>query len=236
MRIDTQNPIGTGGDDDARPLDNPSAGQAEQIRLSGALDHLRNAAATKDVEPICQAYAVLRRVAPSLVGRELLVLADERLGFAAAKLVISAYSHRRCYLCTDGTVACKWCEGAGVDAEAGACTQCDGLGLSVCGFCGGTGWADRTTVPPELARAVARKQLGHVQTDLKQLQHSIAKFGRDEIDRMPPDQRGALAGRLVRLRAQLIELSACDVSNNGHAGHMVELAQRVGILLQALRR
>lgn len=235
MRIDTQHPIGT-RDDDAGGAGDASVDPTRQEGLAAALEHLRRAAVTKDIEPICQAYVALRRVGADLVGRELLVLADQRLGFAAAKLVISAYSHRRCYMCSDGTVACDWCDGAGADGRGRPCSQCDGLGLTICGFCGGTGWADRATVPPELARAVARRQLAHVQADLKQLQQSVASLGRDELDHMSPARRGALGGRLVRLRARLVELSTCAACKNGQTAHLAELAQRVGILLHALRR
>ncbi len=235
MRIDTQDPIGT-SDSDGGSADGTSRPPADQAKLTAALDHLHTTALTKDIEPICQAYAHLRRIAPELAGRELLLLADQHLGFAVARLVISAFSHRRCYMCADGTVPCDWCEGAGADGRGRPCNQCDGLGLTVCGFCGGTGWADRGTIPPELAVAVAKKHLAHVQSDLKRLQHSVADLGRDALDHMSPDRRGALAGRLVRIRARLVELSTCKACKNGHTAHLAELAQRVGILLHALRR
>jgi len=239
MRIDTGTPGGM-PEDEMAATDEPTdqthpPGDQDAVELAEALRLLHQAAAGKHVDPICRAYAALRRAAGTMSPRDVLALAGERLNIPAAALVIAAYAHRRCYMCDDGTVPCDVCEGTAQDDAGHPCPHCDGLGLATCDFCGGTGWADRDEIPPELATAVAKRQLAHVTDELKELQRSVAKLGRDDMDRMPPDQRGALAGRLIRLQARLDELGRCGVCDKKHAAHIAELGKRVGIILQALR-
>lgn len=236
MRIDTQGPAET-PDDDMIP---PNAGQNADPHPRGgpiddALEDLRASALTRHIEPICNAYAALRQAAPDLVGRELLALAEERLKMPVAKLVIAAYSHKECYMCDEGTVVCESCEGAGQHGAGRPCTLCDGLGLTVCGFCGGTGWADKASVPAELAPAVARRQLARVMTDLKDLQQITAALDNDEIEQMGPDRRGALGGRLFRMHARLGEIARCGVCDEQQVAYITNLATRLSSLLDALR-
>ena len=235
MRIDTK-PLGEMPEDPAAAGGEPATDDRARPELDAALKRLHEAAVAKHVDPICRAYAALRQAAGGMSPRDLLALAAERLKMPAATLVISAYSHRRCYMCDDGTVTCDFCDGTCLDDRGLACAQCDGLGLATCGFCGGTGWGDRAEIPRELATAVVKRQLMHVQNDLKDLQRSVAKLGREEVAQMPPDRRGALAGRLIRMGARLEELGKCGICDEAHAAHSAELAERVGIFLQALRR
>ena len=235
MRIDTK-PPGEMPEDEMAAADASPAGDRDHPELVVGLRQLHQAVAGRHVDPICRAYAALRRAAGRMSPRDLLALAGEHLEMPVATLVLSAYSHRRCYMCDDGTVTCDFCEGTCKDDKGRPCSQCDGLGLATCGFCGGTGWADRADVPPELATAVAKRQLARVATDLKDLQQSVAKLGREDMEAMPADRRGALAGRLIRLQARLDELGRCDFCDDQHAAHIAELAERVGIFLEALRR
>ena len=219
------------GSPDETGDDNPIGAEIE-----AGLERLRQAAQAKHVDTICRAYVALRQAAGGMSPRDVLALADDRLQMPVAKLVISAYSHRRCYMCDDGTVTCEFCNGTCLDERGLACSQCDGLGLATCGFCGGTGWGDRAEVPRELAPAVAKRQLARVHNDLTDLQQSVAKLGREALDKMPPDRRGALAGRLIRIAARLEELGQCGICDETHTARIAELIERVGILLQALRR
>jgi len=237
MRIDTQGPTET-PDDDMIP---PNSGRNGEPHPRGgpvdeALEELRASALTRHVDPICTAYSTLRDAAPDLVGRELLILAEERLKMPVARMVISAYSHKSCYMCDEGTVVCDSCEGAGEHESSRPCMLCDGLGLTVCGFCGGTGWADRSEVPPELARAVAKRQLAHVLTDLKDLQQITATLDNDEIRHMPADRRGALAGRLFRMQARLGEMAQCGICDEPKVAYIATLVERLDDLLDSLRR
>ena len=235
MRIDTQPPPEMPEDDMAAADESRPAG-GERPELAAALESLREAVVGRHVDPICQAYVVLRAAGGTTSARELLALATRRLNLPVAKMVISAYSHRQCYMCDDGTLACEWCEGTCRDEDGRPCLQCDGLGLATCSFCGGTGWADRATIPPALARAVAKRQLVHVRADLTELQQRTAKLAADDIDSMPSDRRGALAGQIIRLQARLAELGRCDICDEEHAAHIAGLAKRVGTVLETLRR
>lgn len=235
MRIDTQPPGETPEDNpaeaDVGPTDN-----LDPLELEAALAQLRQAAADRQVDPICQAYEALREAGGDMPSRDLLALAGQRMNVAAAGLVISAYSHRHCYMCDNGTIVCDSCEGTGQDAEGRPCLQCDGLGLTVCGFCGGTGWADRASIPRELSKAVTKRQLGHVQTDLKELQQIVAKLGREEMAELPIDRRGALAGRLIRVQARLEEMGRSSICDEKHAAYVAKLVSQVEAYLEVLRR
>ena len=234
MRIDTQPPGQTPEDEDGMeigPTDNPPTPELEK-----ALEQLREAAETRQVEPICQAYAALCGAADHMPARDLLALAGQRLDLPAAGLVISAYSHLRCYMCDEGTIVCDACEGTCQDADGHPCLQCDGLGLTPCGFCGGTGWADRGTIPPELAKAVAKRQLVRVQADLAEVQKLRARLGPEQVGQMSLDRRGALAGRLIRLQARLEELGRHVARNDKQAAYVADLADKVGAFLETLRR
>jgi len=235
MRIDTQGPTETPDDDTAPPnADHNASPHPRGGPVADALEELRAAVLTRHVDPICNAYEALRQAAPDLVGRQLLALASERLNVPVAKLVIAAYSHKDCYMCNDGSVVCDSCEGAGRHGTH-PCTLCDGLGLMACEFCGGTGWADRASLPEELAPAVAKRQLAHVLRDLKDLRQIIATLSPDEIENMRGDRRGALAGRLFRTQARLGEIAQCGICDEKQVAYIANLAKRLSSLLNALR-
>jgi hypothetical protein len=79
-----------------------------------ALRELAAALYAKKVEPICTAYLALRRASRGLVVRELLARITAAGGASAVPMIVSAFAHRKCFMCEDGTTACQTCDGTGM--------------------------------------------------------------------------------------------------------------------------
>lgn len=187
---------------------------AGRNRLESAMALLREAARQKKVHPICTAYQKLHDRAAGLNGRGLPGLIRKALGPRGEKLIISAFSHHRCFMCDNGTVPCRPCEGRGKIEEDRICPQCDGLGFCKCDFCRGTGWTDRDTIPPELRTPVLHRQLLHVRSELAPLAKALARFKPSDIRDLAPERIRALAARLMREQARLTELTDTKVLDN----------------------
>ena len=176
-------------------------------KLVEPLSHLRKAAHEKKTEEICAAYAALRRAAAEVDRREALALADAVLGRSAMDIVVSAYSHRRCFMCDGGTVLCEECDHTGRLAYGKTCPECEGLGVVECSFCRGTGWAERSSIPPEIAPAVLNRQFHHVKALLRRVVGALSGFTVAQIGRLKPDKRRAVVARLMQLEWRIEDLA-----------------------------
>jgi hypothetical protein len=130
---------------------------------------------------------------------------DPLLTRRALDLIVSAFSHRRCFMCKGGMVRCDQCEGSGGGVR-GRCPHCLGLGAVPCTFCQGSGWADRATTPPELRRSVLAKQLEHVRQDMHRLGKVVEDLKRHDEETGPDTVRLQLVGWLVRLSGRIAQL------------------------------
>ncbi len=200
-----------------------------------ALADLAEALAARKVEPICAAYISLRRNGRSMSAADILEGLNGTAGGSAEKMIISAFSHRRCFMCEDGFTPCRTCDGAGIVNDY-PCPGCDGLGVEVCSFCQGTGWSDAGQIPAEVLRAAVHRRIRHVSSDLKHL-NEILKTGLPaSIERLGPEKRRELTSRLLRLRARLANLANAEIENNGgHAAAFQTAESRIGQLLKALQ-
>ncbi len=170
------------------------------------LNAFAQAARKRSVEAVCSAYEDLRHACRGMTLGEVIALADSATRGKALSLVVSAYSHRQCFMCEAGHVACDGCDGTGQELTGRTCAHCDGLGLARCPFCRGTGWSDQQTIPAELRRAVRSRQLAHVLCEAAQLRRWLADHGQHDPLALPDDQRRDLHTRIDRLVARLTEL------------------------------
>jgi len=199
-----------------------------------ALGGLAEAIASRKIEPICTSYLALRREARGMKVAELLDRVDKASENGARSVIISAFSHRRCYMCEDGTTTCQSCKGTGASGGS-ACSQCDGLGVETCSFCMGRGWSDRGETPAEIREAVLKRQIAHLEKGIQRL----AKVGRnswESASQLPAERKTELASWLVRLHARLTDV-AQSISSNGddRAARYGALAGQVDKLIAALR-
>jgi hypothetical protein len=175
-----------------------------------ALEDLRQAAQSKKVEAICNAYRTLREAGRGMKVKDLLELADKALGQQASLLIVSAFSHLHCYMCNDGSSICDQCEGTGRLEQNRKCPQCEGFGVLSCNFCKGSGWAERSVIPPELRRAVLDRQLLNLRGEVKKLGESFSYLTVDRINRLLRDKRRELISWLIRLQARMTEMAGMD--------------------------
>ena len=198
-------------------------------KLTEPLAELRRAANNRNVEQICAAHLALRRAAAGVNRREAFALADAVLGQSAMNLIVSAYSHRHCFMCDGGSVPCEQCDAGGRLANGRTCPGCEGLGLLECGFCSGTGWADRDTTPPEIATAVMSRQLDHVRTALDRTVKALGGFTIGKIRSLPLDKRRAMVARLMQLHSRLGELAGSSAIDDD------EEQVRLGAMVEKIR-
>jgi len=192
--------------DDTRGPDQTHTPDIGSEKLKKAVAKLRKAAAEQKAEVVCVAYQAMRSAANGMKIKEMFDLADESLGIQALDLIVSAYARRECFMCSCGTVRCNQCNGAGRIEQGRLCPHCDGSGAMVCGFCRGTAWADRDTIPPELKRAVIKQQLGYVRHDLQRLIKALAGLTVQKIRTLPAEKRRAVSEWLRQLQARLADL------------------------------
>lgn len=223
---------------EALSTDNGSSGLTRNQRIEKALANLRQAARRKRVEPICNTYHELRDACEGMSGRDMLLLASKALGKTATKLLVSAFSHRFCFMCKDGVVQCDRCKGSGlIDVEAGRiCTRCNGIGVVACGFCMGTGWSDRSSFPPELLEAVIHRQLAHTQKELKNVVGIVSALNEEKIAKLPDDMRKTFTSRLIQLQARLIDMAGIEIVDETEGLHMSALANKIGLCLDLLAK
>ena len=210
---------------------------ADPTHLEKVLSDLRRAAKQKEPEPLCNAYQALRDAAAAMRMKieECLRLADEALGRPAGDVIIAAYTRRSCFMCEDGTAPCAACGSSGLIEQDRACMHCDGIGLTPCGFCGGTGWAARSTCPPELATAVLRRQRSAARREVKRLGATAAKLTPQKMRKLPQDLRRSLGGWLIRLQARLSDLAQAEVVDDDQRAYLGSVADKIDACLDLLR-
>jgi len=177
--------------------------------MQDKLTRLRKAVDSREAEAICLAYLALRKSAATngVQAREMFELADRALSRPAANVIICAFAHRHCPMCQDGMTECEDCEGAGVLNDGRNCLACDGIGMTSCDFCRGTGWAPPAMMAPEIAPGIRKKQqFVDVEKDLADLKPiMLGSDGRKE-GRLTTEQRRSLQRWAMRLRARLNSL------------------------------
>ncbi|MDY6913455.1 MAG: hypothetical protein SVT52_03225 [Planctomycetota bacterium] len=196
--------------------------------LRQALAELREAAVRKKVEPICSAYRAVRKAAKGMKAKMLFAMLAEAVDPQAMNLIVSAYSHRDCFMCRQGVTSCTQCEGSGEIEADRNCPACGGLGLSACAFCLGTSWADRDTIPKELRGPVLQRQWTHVQRDLEVLNKTFAGDAAEKVRSFDSQQRRSTIAWLIRLQARLADLNDVGIAAAEAGADETRLAAEVG--------
>ena len=212
------------------------SGASQELRK--ALADFRQAVASKRAESVREAFQALRvaALAGGMKGPETLRLADEAVGQPAGNLLAVAFTRGQCFMCSGGAARCDHCGGSGFLGEERSCPRCDGLAVSECGFCGGTGWPDESDVPEELAAAVARRRQAQAQEDIRRVAGHVAKLKPELVGQLSENQRRAVAGLLIGLAARLSALSRCDSLAEQERDKMVSVADKLDACLDMLRR
>lgn len=119
-----------------------------------ALNEDRNTEAVRRFVEIC-AHS------PALPDDDLVRILTARIGKTATIRLIRAFAKHPCVGCNNGLETCEECEGKGIDASNRVCESCIGLGVTDCGFCGGSGFVTYNFVPAGLRLVVVleRSQL-----------------------------------------------------------------------------
>jgi hypothetical protein len=181
-------------------------GSSPGANLQLALDELRQAILTKKSEPICAAYLALQHASAGMQYKELFEAIDKVAGPTGRHMIISAFAHRQCFMCNGGAIACDQCHGTGLTSPGRICPHCDGFGIAFCTFCQGTGWAEMTTTPPEIARSVQSRQVHHVLDEMARFQQQLAVLSPEKIQSLSRADRIKLDEWLMRSQARMGEL------------------------------
>ena len=203
----------------------PQGDGAETPAVRQALEDLRLAVESRQVEKICSDYAALRKKLAGTKLGDMFEIIAEVLGPHAKAILISAHSHRHCFMCDAGMLPCDQCEGTGVSPSGKPCSHCDGFGLAECTFCRGTGWADPETIPAEMRQAVHDRQFRQVQDELNRVKQETGLLA-SKFAMLDAAHRRRIGGWLMRLSARLADLEqqakqANDVSNQTAFGAAV---------------
>ncbi len=203
-----------------------------------AMRNLVGAIAERKVEPICTAYLALRHADREI---PLLEIPERVDRIAASKpgsardMIISAFSHRLCVMCSDGTTPCRTCDGSG-KASGFECPACDGLGVEICSFCAGAGWGDHAEIPDEIRLAAVHRRIKHVKKDLARLDRMSEADISASVEKLQPEQRRELASNLLRLQARLTNLAGIKADNNDeHVARFSVAAERIRRFTEAMR-
>ena len=207
--------------------------QPDRDDFNKALDELVNAIASRKVEPICAAYFRLRSKARMKL-EEMFNRIKQAAGDKALEVIVSAFSHRRCFMCDDGVMPCQACQGEGI-VDGTPCLNCDGLGLEVCSFCLGTGWADYNQIPRELQRAVLHRRIRHVEKDLARLARTVSGKSLDLVNQLSKDEKKEIIVWLIRLQARLNELAELGKGKDKQADKFGIAAGQIERILRKLR-
>lgn len=207
-------------------------------RVQDEFDALQKAVANREAEPICLAYLALRKAATESGVKlaEMFERADKILSRSTSDVIVSAFSHRHCFMCQDGAVSCKECKGTGFVEGGDKCPACDGLGVMPCDFCQGTGWAARDMIPPEITQDILkRRQLANVEVDLKEMKRTIDKLNAKNAEKLQAELQRNLTKWAMRVRARLNSLAEEEIVGNREKKRLLAAASRLGICLTILR-
>lgn len=203
-----------------------------------ALKNLAEAITERKVEPVCAAYLALRHVAGKIPPNEIPGQVDRFItakSGSAQELIISAFSHRHCLMCSNGMESCRTCDGSGI-VEDYECPTCDGLGVEICSFCAGTGWCDYNDIPDEIRLAAVHRRIKHVKKELARLDRISEADIPALLEQLKPQQRHKLASSLLRLQARLTDLAGIKADNKDeYAARFSAWAERIKRFTEALR-
>jgi hypothetical protein len=196
---------------------------------------LRSALDGRKIEPICAAYQQLRLTNSTVPATELNQMVGKLLGPLAMTMIASAHSHRQCYMCSDGTVACETCHGTGEISPARQCPNCDGLAAMPCAFCRGTNWADRESIPGEIRDIVARRQRDHIQRELPVLAKIVSQLTPQKAAATPLKDRQEIARWLSRCSGRLTAVATRPDTPQDQQMNLSRLASQADRLLEMLK-
>jgi len=195
------------------------------------------AAKTRRVENICQAYQSLKSVANGLGITRVLTLVDQILGHSALLLVISAYSHERCFMCSNGVVPCEMCAESERAVGERECVRCNSTGLAPCEFCEGTAWVGNDVIPKEILRAVWQSRLKHAHHVLEKYARNYTPKALGELAQrdIGDEQRREAITRTIRLAAQLKALgNSPAVTDSTQKEHLKSVEEKLHMCLTML--
>ena len=209
--------------------------------LPKALEALKQAILAKKIEPICMAYQAVRLAGFAMKPKEIFDAVDAAAGPSARGSIVSAFSHRQCFMCEGGTVPCDQCDGTGLAEPGRVCPNCRGFAITSCTFCQGTGWAETSTIPPEIARSVQERQVKYVMDEMVRVQQQAAVIQVEKLQLLDQPQRRRLGEWLIRLQARLDNLlerqSALSAPQKQQfTAAMSDIDRMVGGLVEGNRR
>jgi len=209
--------------------------------LPNALEALKRAILAKKIEPICMAYQAVRLAGFAMKAKEIFEAIDASAGASARGSIVSAYSHRQCFMCEGGTVPCDQCDGSGLAEPGRVCPNCRGFAITSCTFCQGTGWAEISTIPPEIARSVQERQVKYVMDEMVRVQQQAAVIQAEKLQLLDQPSRRRLGEWLMRLQARLDNLlerpaALSAPQKQQFAAAMADIDRMVGGLVDGNRR
>ena len=215
---------------------NPTTTGTIPADLETALTTLHKALQRKKSDQICAAYEAVRQTAMHMKVDDMFALAESHLKEPIRDMVVSAYSHRHCFMCDRGSRVCDQCHGAGLGEEDRPCLACEGMGVSECSFCGGTGWADRNNVPREILSDVTHRQLQHAREGMQILAKKLVGVPIETLQKLPRQRRLKLASHMMRIRARIEDLArAGAIPHADQKEHLLAKAHKLQNGLSALR-
>ncbi|MCE5279605.1 MAG: hypothetical protein ABFD92_02940 [Planctomycetaceae bacterium] len=200
-----------------------------------ALGELHDALRQRQVQLICAAYEACRRAARRAGIDDVMEAAQASCDQPVRPLIVSAYSHRHCFMCNRGTRLCERCHGTGLDGGS-RCPNCEGLGLLECGFCGATGWADRAPNPPEIFGEVLHRQYRHMKDGLEKADAELKSvLGGGKIAPMPRDARLKIVAAVLRLQARIRDLIHAQAVPQGEITALETVTEKLDQKLDLFR-
>jgi hypothetical protein len=205
-------------------------------RFNLALADLKLAADKRHVEPICAAYHALKAAGGAISPGQIAEAVNNCLGPEGMTLIVSAYSHRECFMCSAGQSRCDQCGATGLLEKDRPCPKCDGTGHVVCGFCRGTGWADRETIPSELRKVVLERQLVHVRRKLKQFGDRFGNLSKEKLRATTGKRRQKAVRWLMCFHARLSNIiDSGIVADQNERSRMSQVIAGIDSSLESLR-
>ncbi|MHC4715857.1 MAG: DnaJ-like cysteine-rich domain-containing protein [Planctomycetota bacterium] len=216
----------------ARPPAQPHQGYSRKFR--SALDSFVRAVADGKSETICSSYMALRSVSGGLPFRQVLAAIDRAIGDNAGNVIVSAFAHRRCFMCGDGTRPCTTCHGGGM-VERFRCPNCEGLGVEACPFCLGSGWHAWEDMPEEIRDHARQHRRQRLRKDLDRLAEIPADKATSSARKATTEKRRRWATSLMRLHGKLVVLTRHDSDGEPLTRRCREAIEYIERLLDALR-
>lgn len=204
--------------------------------LAKAIEEFAAATETRRIENICKAYQAIKTAGDGLPIAEILPMIDEVIGQSSGAVIVSAYSHGHCFMCTNGSVPCEACNDY-ESAERTECSHCNSTGLAPCDFCDGSGWIANDVIPHELHRAVWKNRLKRTHKVLEKYAALYTQPFLQDLAMRPFDneQRQRAIMETIRLSAKLHALTnSCAVTDPVHRKHLESAEQKVRTCLNML--